>query len=120
VWIQASYNPIYDVNGKLLKIVKYASDVTETKQKQMKMEADIAERHRLDARAAEEMKFKVAQVLEVVNAVADGNFDITVPDLGDDSVGQVARALDVAVLLSERPCCPFRVSPRRWLPLPRR
>lgn len=97
VWIQASYNPIYDVNGKLLKIVEYASDVTETKQKQLKMEADITERHRQDARAAEEMKFKVAQVLEVVNAVADGNFDITVPDLGDDSVGQVARALDVAV-----------------------
>jgi methyl-accepting chemotaxis protein len=97
VWIQASYNPIYDVNGKLQKIVKYASDITEAKQRQMKMEADIAERHRQDARAAEEMKVKVAQVLEVVNAVADGNFDITVPDLGNDSVGQVARALDVAV-----------------------
>lgn len=97
VWIQASYNPIYDVNGKLLKIVKYASDVTATKQSQMKMESDIAERHRLDTRAAEEMKFKVSQVLQVVNAVADGNFDITVPDLGDDAVGQVARALDVAV-----------------------
>ncbi len=97
VWIQASFNPIYDVNGKLQKIVKYATDITEAKQRQMKMEADIAERHRQDARAAEEMKVKVAQVLEVVNAVADGNFDITVPDLGDDAVGQVARALDVAV-----------------------
>jgi methyl-accepting chemotaxis protein len=97
VWIQASYNPIYDVNGKLQKIVKYAGDITEAKQLQMKMESDIAERHRQDARAAEEMKFKVAQVLEVVNAVAEGNFDIAVPDLGDDAVGQVARALDVAV-----------------------
>ncbi len=28
VYIQASYNPIYDLNGKPLKVVKYASDVT--------------------------------------------------------------------------------------------
>jgi methyl-accepting chemotaxis protein len=29
VWIQASYNPIFDMNGKPFKVVKYASDVTE-------------------------------------------------------------------------------------------
>jgi methyl-accepting chemotaxis protein len=28
VWIQASYNPINDLNGKPYKVVKYASDVT--------------------------------------------------------------------------------------------
>ena len=28
VWIQASYNPIRDLNGKPYKVVKYASDVT--------------------------------------------------------------------------------------------
>ncbi|MFT7486441.1 MAG: methyl-accepting chemotaxis protein, partial [Candidatus Paceibacteria bacterium] len=31
VWIQASYNPIQDLNGKPFKVVKYASDVTATK-----------------------------------------------------------------------------------------
>ena len=31
VWIQASYNPILDVNGKPFKVVKYATDVTEQK-----------------------------------------------------------------------------------------
>ncbi len=31
VWIQASYNPIMDMNGKLFKVVKYATDVTEQK-----------------------------------------------------------------------------------------
>lgn len=30
VWIQASYNPIFDLNGKPCKVVKFASDVTET------------------------------------------------------------------------------------------
>jgi methyl-accepting chemotaxis protein len=29
VWIQASYNPIYDLNGKPFKVVKYATDVTQ-------------------------------------------------------------------------------------------
>jgi len=28
VWIQASYNPILDLNGKTMKVVKYASDIT--------------------------------------------------------------------------------------------
>ncbi|HET8706606.1 MAG TPA: PAS domain-containing protein, partial [Pseudomonadales bacterium] len=31
VWIQASYNPIYDLNGKPCKVVKYASDITDVK-----------------------------------------------------------------------------------------
>ncbi|MFT7412872.1 MAG: methyl-accepting chemotaxis protein [Paraglaciecola sp.] len=31
VWIQASYNPIMDLNGKPFKVVKYATDVTQQK-----------------------------------------------------------------------------------------
>ena len=33
VWIQASYNPILDLNGKPFKVVKYATDVTGQKVK---------------------------------------------------------------------------------------
>ena len=33
VWIQASYNPIMDLNGKPFKVVKYATDITEEKLK---------------------------------------------------------------------------------------
>jgi methyl-accepting chemotaxis protein len=33
IWIQASYNPILDANGKPYKVVKFASDVTEEKKK---------------------------------------------------------------------------------------
>ncbi|MGC1301271.1 MAG: PAS domain-containing methyl-accepting chemotaxis protein, partial [Caulobacteraceae bacterium] len=29
VWIQASYNPIFDMNDKVVKVVKFATDVTE-------------------------------------------------------------------------------------------
>ncbi len=31
VWIQASYNPIFDMNGRAIKVVKYASDISERK-----------------------------------------------------------------------------------------
>lgn len=159
IWIQASYNPICDLNGKPFKVVKYAADITQAKQ----MQFAVAERQKSDAKAAEELKAnvnqildvanrvshgdysveitvsgedavgqlgqglrkffadkkvaeaaerersererrdaevqkrKVEQVLQIVNAVADGNFNIEIPDLGDDSVGQVARALEAAV-----------------------
>ncbi len=29
VWIQASYNPIFDLNGKVIKVVKFATDITD-------------------------------------------------------------------------------------------
>ncbi len=32
IWIQASYNPIMDLNGKTCKIVKYATDITAAKE----------------------------------------------------------------------------------------
>lgn len=28
VWIQASYNPVFDLNGKVMKVVKFATDIT--------------------------------------------------------------------------------------------
>lgn len=39
VWLQASYNPIMDMNGKPFKVVKYATDITE----QYKTAATLAE-----------------------------------------------------------------------------
>ena len=37
IWIQASYNPIFDGNGKAYKVVKYATDVTEQKQRERRL-----------------------------------------------------------------------------------
>ena len=41
VWIQASYNPILDLNGKPFKVVKYASDVTASVMKRKLLEVTI-------------------------------------------------------------------------------
>ena len=43
VWIQASYNPIFDLDGKPFKVVKYATDVTAQTLKQRQDERDAAE-----------------------------------------------------------------------------
>ena len=42
VWIQASYNPIFDLNGEPFKVVKYATDVTEQKLKNADVDGQIA------------------------------------------------------------------------------
>src|SRR5579872_2379171 len=42
VWIQASYNPILDLNGKPCKVVKYATDITPQKLALNAMLADAA------------------------------------------------------------------------------
>ena len=42
VWIQASYNPIPDVNGKPFKVVKYANDITEQKARNADFEGQLA------------------------------------------------------------------------------
>ncbi|TNJ43392.1 PAS domain S-box protein [Phaeobacter sp. B1627] len=49
VWIQASYNPVFGPDGKLVKIVKFASDVSEAHQKRAQMEARLEAANRSQA-----------------------------------------------------------------------
>lgn len=41
VWIQASYNPILDMEGKVFKVVKFATDITEEKRKNAYFEGQL-------------------------------------------------------------------------------
>ncbi len=59
IWIQASYNPIFDMNGKPFKVVKYATDIT----KQKLSNADV--KGQLDA-------------ISRVQAVIEFNLDATI------------------------------------------
>ncbi|MGD2117650.1 MAG: PAS domain-containing protein [Chromatiales bacterium] len=43
IWIQASYNPIMDLNGKPYKVVKYASDITGEKEQAIMTEQCLGE-----------------------------------------------------------------------------
>ncbi|MBK6716914.1 MAG: PAS domain S-box protein [Burkholderiales bacterium] len=61
IWIQASYNPILDLNGKPFKVVKYATDITE------------------QVRAAEMLALTVEQAQAVTGAARDGDLDQRIP-----------------------------------------
>ncbi len=75
VWIQATYNPILDLNGRPFKVVEYASDVTPQKQ------------------AAEELKQKVDSISRVVAAAAAGDLTHEVSVSGQDVIGQMGEGL---------------------------
>jgi len=47
VWLQASYNPILDLNGKPYKVVKYASDITPQKNYQAEVASVLKETGRV-------------------------------------------------------------------------
>ncbi|HYA18446.1 MAG TPA: methyl-accepting chemotaxis protein [Bryobacteraceae bacterium] len=78
VWIQASYNPILDVNGKPFKVVKYAADVTREKLALNEMIADVtmlaksAADGRLGTRAdASKHKGEFRTIVEGINRTLD-------------------------------------------------
>lgn len=93
LWIQASYNPICDPDGKIVKVVKFATDISATKE----MELQVQQQQQREKQQAEEQQRKTAQLLDVVNAVAAGDMTVRMPDLGDDAVGKVARGVEKAV-----------------------
>ena len=74
-WIQASYNPILDLNGKPFKVVKFATDVTAQKV------------------AAEELKRKVDSILIAVSAAAQGDLTRNISVSGKDAIGQLGEGL---------------------------
>jgi methyl-accepting chemotaxis protein len=75
IWIQASYNPIFDMNGRPFKVVKYATDITAA------------------VRAEEELRSKVDQILAVVSSASEGDLTQEITVSGDDPIGQVGRGL---------------------------
>ncbi len=52
IWIQATYNPIFDASGKPYKVVKFASDITAQKQSQFEMEKLVTEAQNVLGRLA--------------------------------------------------------------------
>ena len=49
IWIQASYNPIFDAKGKPVKVIKFATDITAQKIKSMEDAGKIAAMDRAQA-----------------------------------------------------------------------
>ena len=88
VWIQASYTPIKDLNGKPFKVVKYASDLTEQK-------LDARNRQMVAEKVAAYQEKEVEKLSAILSKVADGDLtaDYAVGD-ADDDTQTVAKAFD--------------------------
>jgi methyl-accepting chemotaxis protein len=89
VWIQASYNPIFDLNGRPYKVVKYATDISASKA----LQAEVAAAQQRESAAAEALRAKVDAMLHVVNAAARGDLTQDVPVKGSDAIGQMGEGL---------------------------
>lgn len=89
VWIQARYSALLDENGRVYKVVKYASDISE----QVRLEHAQKAAEERDRQAQEELRRKVDQLLSVVNQAAQGNLTAEVTVSGTDAVGELANGL---------------------------
>ncbi|QKX00076.1 MULTISPECIES: PAS domain-containing methyl-accepting chemotaxis protein [unclassified Agrobacterium] len=123
VFIQASYNPIFDMNGKVFKVVKFATDVTGRVENVEKLaqclndlaEGDLAqnidkpfipslERLRTDFNAAsEKLKRAMTLVSENAGAISSGSNEIrsAADDLAKRTEQQAASIEETAAALEE-------------------
>ncbi len=74
VWIQASYNPILDLNGKAFKVVKYATDITGQKGEDL-------------------LRAKVDLMLVAVDAAIKGDLTREITVRGSDPIGMMGEGL---------------------------
>ena len=76
VWIQASYNPIFDMNGRPFKVVKYASDTTAVVEMRKENERGIAE------------------CVHVLKSLSEGDFTVKMTGHYDGTFAEIKRALN--------------------------
>ncbi|NTJ68492.1 PAS domain S-box protein [Agrobacterium rhizogenes] len=123
VYIQASYNPIFDLSGKVFKVVKFATDVTsrvenvnqlagcltslaegDLSQKIEKAFIPSLERLRTDFNSAsEKLKHAMATVAENAHAIASGSNEVRIAadDLAKRTEQQAASIEETAAALEE-------------------
>jgi methyl-accepting chemotaxis protein len=107
VWIQAAYNPVLDLNGRVMKIVKYAHDVTHEVQLEQRVSSRTAQmsagvRTLLDSISGIAANSGVAESIarEAVRAATSGHEALTksieaigVIETSSDQMSQIVRVI---------------------------
>jgi len=75
VWIQASYNPIFDLNNKVMKVVKFATDVTE----RVRAVNEIG--HGMEQLASNNLEYRIDKPLGAAFEKLRGNFNSSLEKL---------------------------------------
>ena len=104
VWIQASYNPIFDANGRVFKVVKFATDITAQVRERMRrteaqkrIDDDLGSIGEALARANEQAGTAAAAAVQAssnVQAVAAGSEELA------HSVAEISRQVVHALEIS--------------------
>ncbi len=89
VWLRAAYNPIRDTRGKVVKVVKFATDITEAVLAQQEAERIAAQQRE----AADDLRQRVTLLMTIVEAIANGDLTQEVSDAGTDDLGNLAGSV---------------------------
>ena len=85
VWIQASYNPVFDAKGRVVKVVKFATDVTG------RVDAVTQIANALSRLAANDLSYRMSGQIDAQFARVREDFNNAVAAL-DETIGAVASA----------------------------
>ncbi len=83
-WLQASYNPIFDLNGKPVKVVRYATDITDQKVLQQEVE------NLLDETSSVMMAMSEGDLTKTIAGEYEGHFAL-LQNAVNDTVGKIAE-----------------------------
>jgi len=86
IWIQATYNPVFDKAGKPIKVIKFATDITAQKNQSADHEAQIA-------------------AISRVQAVIEFNLDGTVREANENFLATLGYRLDEIIGKHHRMFC---------------
>lgn len=89
-WIQASYNPVLDLNGQPFKIVKYATIVT------------------LQVESREKLNRKLCEMLPILDSAARGDFSGKISVEGDDPICKIGLAFNQLLSIMNINLCDFK------------
>jgi methyl-accepting chemotaxis protein len=95
IWIQASYNPILDAEGRPRKVVKIATDVTRQVKLEREVQARLEEGQRFQAelqRGKEQLEGTMAELATIVTAI--GGIAVQTRLLALNATIEAARAGD--------------------------
>lgn len=79
LWLQSNYSPIFDSNGQITKVVKYAMDITAQRHKEL------------------QYKERVDQFSEIMQQVAEGDLRGRVLAKGNDEVDFLGKNLNAMI-----------------------
>ncbi|MDX1668735.1 MAG: methyl-accepting chemotaxis protein, partial [Limnobacter sp.] len=99
IWIQATYSPIYDLNGQVMKVVKYAYDVTKEVEMEEIIKAKSVDMQKAVSTLASQIEKLDAESLTIAKMMVNG---LDNAKHGADAVKKSTQAIEKIQTSSNR------------------